>query len=224
MWVVAAAEVSCSRSTSTSRLIPGPFSGFLPPSDLAGGFRYRSTDLQPGELSSEAAENDGVRLRKVRMVELEGDARSPARSAHPASGLYEAPPDGIAHQRRRLVDVELVHQPRPVRLGGLRADPQQSRYVLGRLPFADHLQHLAFARRERIECRLGLGKVRLDDRSRHLRAQIDSTAGDLSDGLDEIRRRLALENVPLHAGSERFGDVLRLVVAGEEDDLDVLRY
>src|SRR2546425_7208912 len=68
--------------------------------------------------------------------------------AAPRSGLDEPAADGVADESGRLVDAQLRHDARPVGLGGLHADSQECRHLLGRLSFRHQLQNLALARSE----------------------------------------------------------------------------
>jgi hypothetical protein len=134
------------------------------------------------------------------------------------SGLDEASADRVTHQTRRFMDVELAHQPRSMGLGGLRADSQNFCNVLGRVAF-DHLKNLSFSWRERIRRQVRLGEIRLDHCAGDIRAQISSTAHQLLHCLDEIRRRLILQDISFDAHAKRLGHVLSLVVAREQDHL-----
>src|SRR5207245_3307790 len=136
-----------------------------------------------------------------------------------ASRLDEATADSVADESRGLVDVELPHQPGAVRLGGLRADPEDRRHVLRGPAFADHLQDLAFAWGERVDGNVGLAQVRLDDGAGDVRAQIDPSSPDLVDGLHEVGGRLVLQHVSLDPRAKSLADVLDLVVPGDQDGL-----
>src|SRR5205807_5877392 len=87
------------------------------------------------------------------------------------SGLDEAAPDRVADEARRLVDVELAHQPGPMRFGGLRADPQHLAYFLGGLALADQLKDLPLARGEQVRRIIRLGEVRIHHRARDDRSE-----------------------------------------------------
>src|SRR5207247_2803814 len=86
--------------------------------------------------------------------------------AVPRSGLDDAAADGVAHQSGRLVDAELRHDARPVRLGSLDADSEKGGDLLRGLPLRDQLQDLAFPRAERIGREVGLVAVRIAHRLR----------------------------------------------------------
>src|SRR5882762_9929080 len=63
--------------------------------------------------------------------------------------LRDAVPDRIAHQARRVMNIELLHELGAVRFDGLRADREPCRDRLGGMTFGDQLQYLALAYRER---------------------------------------------------------------------------
>src|ERR1700730_16455375 len=66
------------------------------------------------------------------------------------SQLDQPAADRVAHQARRLVDVELPHQPGSMRLGRLGADPEQPGDLFRGLPLADELEDLALSRSEQL--------------------------------------------------------------------------
>src|SRR5258708_22144299 len=57
-------------------------------------------------------------------------------------------PQRESHQLAGIVQVQLLHHPPAVRLDCVNTQTQLSRDILIRLPFRDHLEHLAFARRQ----------------------------------------------------------------------------
>src|SRR2546425_12436529 len=71
-----------------------------------------------------------------------------------ASGLDQATADGVADEPGGLVEAGLFHDPCPVGLRGLEADPQESGDLLCRLALGDKLQHLSLAGRQRVHGKL----------------------------------------------------------------------
>src|SRR2546426_9024970 len=71
---------------------------------------------------------------------LDGTGRTPG------SGSDQAFPDGVADETGDVVDVQLLHDTRAVKLGGFRGDPGQRRDPLGRFAFGHELGDLALTR------------------------------------------------------------------------------
>src|SRR6266576_6171965 len=61
----------------------------------------------------------------------------------PGSGSDQAFPDGVADQTGDVVDVQLLHEARAVKLGGFGGDREQRGDLLGRLAFGHELRDLA---------------------------------------------------------------------------------
>src|SRR5207247_2128874 len=61
----------------------------------------------------------------------------------PGSGSDQAFPDGVADQTGDVVDVQLLHDARAVKLGGFGGDREQRGDLLGRLAFGHELRDLA---------------------------------------------------------------------------------
>src|SRR2546429_9778663 len=61
----------------------------------------------------------------------------------PGSGRDQAFPDGVADQTGDVVDVQLLHEARAVKLGGFGGDREQRSDLLGRLAFGPELRDLA---------------------------------------------------------------------------------
>src|SRR6266566_71514 len=59
-------------------------------------------------------------------------------------GSHPTLADRVADQVRRVVNVELLHQAATMEFGGFHADVQHFGDLLGRFPFSDELQDLAF--------------------------------------------------------------------------------
>src|SRR5438445_9753870 len=83
-----------------------------------------------------------------------GPCRGPAFPRPGPSGLDQATADGVADEPGGLVDAGLFHDPCPVGLRGLDADPQELGDLLRRLALGDELQHLALAGRQRVRGKL----------------------------------------------------------------------
>ena len=71
------------------------------------------------------------------------------------------------------MDVELAHEPRPVRLRCFYADSQLHRNIFGGLSFADQLKDLALARGEGVRRYIGFRQISVHDRARYAGAQIN---------------------------------------------------
>src|SRR5437899_12179683 len=80
--------------------------------------------------------------------------------ALPASGLDDPPADGVADETGGPVDVELGHQPAPVRLGGLDGHSQERGSFLRRLALRNELQDLALPGTQRVRGEAAPGAVR----------------------------------------------------------------
>src|SRR2546430_8562340 len=66
-----------------------------------------------------------------------------AAGRRPGSGRDQALPDRIADQTGDVVDVQLLHDTRAVKLGGFGSDPEQRGDLFGRLAFGHELHDLA---------------------------------------------------------------------------------
>src|SRR2546422_10157779 len=71
---------------------------------------------------------------------LDGTGRTPG------PGRDYAFPDGVADQTGDVVDVQLLHDARAVKLGGLGGDREQRGDLLGRFVFRHELRALALPR------------------------------------------------------------------------------
>src|SRR5262249_25416243 len=132
-------------------------------------------------------------------------------------GLDEAPADGVADQTRRLVDVEPRHDPGPVILSRLDAHPQEPSDLLRRLSLRHELQDLMLSGTQRIGWKLSLRQVRLDHSPRDARAQVDPAAAHLLDRLNQVSRRLRLQDIAPDSRSQGVDHVGILGVHGQED-------
>src|SRR2546422_10811674 len=71
---------------------------------------------------------------------LDGTGRTPG------SGSNQAFPDGVADETGDVVDVQLLHDARAVKLGGFWGDREQRGELLGRFAFGHELRGLALTR------------------------------------------------------------------------------
>src|SRR2546422_848854 len=71
---------------------------------------------------------------------LDGTGRTPG------SGSNQAFPDGVADETGDVVDVQLLHDTRAVKLGGFGGDREQRGDLLGRFAFGHELRDLALTR------------------------------------------------------------------------------
>src|SRR4029077_14902141 len=94
--------------------------------------------------SSELSWSSRRQLGSYRTIRL----RSYASARH--LRLCHTAPDGIAHQARRFVNIELAHELRAVRLDRLGTDAKLRGDVLGRTALGDELQHLPLPHGESI--------------------------------------------------------------------------
>src|SRR5262245_54784293 len=64
--------------------------------------------------------------------------------------VHDSISDRIAHQAGRLVEIQLLHETRPMRLDRLRGDAEELGHRARGLSLGDELQDLALAGRERV--------------------------------------------------------------------------
>ena len=121
------------------------------------------------------------------------------------------------------MDRELLHHARAVRLGGLHADAERRRDLLGRVAFRDQLEHLAFAVGERVGGEFRLGHVRIDDGFGNARAQVNGAAQHFTDRREEVGRRLRFQYVAANARAQRFEHVGIVLVHREQHHLGARR-
>lgn len=112
------------------------------------------------------------------------------------SGPDHAATNGVAHQARGVVDLELPGQSHPMRLHRLDADAQEGGNLLHRLALGDQLQHLALPGAEGIGRRGGAVEMRPQDVPGHAGAQVQRPARHLADGAHQVLRRPRLQQVP----------------------------
>src|SRR5207249_2914604 len=132
--------------------------------DVAGGFgksRTGESGLGRAGSSGECGDESAARARR--------------------SDLDQTLTDRVANDAGGVGRVELLHDVRPVRLGGLHADAERLGDFLRGLAGRDQLQHFPLTRRERIGRQLRLRQIRLDDRPRDARAQVHHAVEHLVD-------------------------------------------
>src|SRR5213593_1373014 len=118
-----------------------------------------------------------------------------------------------------LVDVGFLHDPGPVGLCGLEADPQELGDLFRGLALRDQLEDLALPSRQRVARHLRLGQVRLDDGLGDSGAQVHHASQHLVDRPHQIARGLSLDDVALDARLERLQDVVVVRVHRQENGL-----
>src|SRR5215216_3902582 len=93
----------------------------------------------------------GTPARRLPWETLLGSAyaQSAGLPCAPASGLDDIVADGVAHQRRRGVEVQLAVSGRAMRLDRLHAQIEDRRNPLVAMALRNQLHDRAFARRER---------------------------------------------------------------------------
>ena len=117
------------------------------------------------------------------------------------------------------MNVELLHDPRAVGLGGLDADPQEVRDLLRGLPLGDELEDLELPGAQRVGRKIALGQIRLDDGARDAGTQVDRAPRNLADRMDQVGGRLRLQDAPTKSRLQGLEDVLVLAVHRQEDQL-----
>jgi len=108
--------------------------------------------------------------------------------------------------------VQLIHDPRPMRLRGSDADVEKARNIFRSLAFGDQLKDLALARGQLTVARDGFVQIGFDDRAGNRRTQIDSAVEDITDSLHQVRRSLSLDNIAVNSRSKSLEDVRVLPV------------
>src|SRR2546425_13294106 len=88
---------------------------------------------------------------------IRGHSRATVYSYFTSLDLGQTHANRVADDAGSIRRVELLHDPGPVGLDGLGADPEELGDLLRRLALGDKVQHLAFARRQRIG---GAGRLR----------------------------------------------------------------
>src|SRR6185369_7326818 len=103
-------------------------------------------------------------------------------------------------------------------LGGLQADAQTHRHLLGLLAFGDELQHLALPRCEWIGVQGFLVPVGLDENLRNAWTEVHAVTRNIADCAQQIGAGFGLDHVTMHTRVHRFDDVRTLLVHGQQDD------
>jgi hypothetical protein len=108
--------------------------------------RTRCTTVSEATLRRvEDALKVATELPKMCRGNMPGRRRQRITTAVAPSGGSQPPADRIAHEGRRLMNVQLPHQVDAMRLDGFHAQPQVRCDLLRRLPFRDPLDDLALA-------------------------------------------------------------------------------
>src|SRR2546427_3518428 len=138
-----------------------PGSGRRAPSRGApnSGRRFSTRSSKASSAPRNAMYSRSAALRSFSIPLAQTRRRYPAASLE----LDQATADRIADEASGAVDVGFPHDPGPVRLGGLEADPLELGDLFRGLALRDQLEDLALPRRQRVGRHLRLGQVRLDD-------------------------------------------------------------
>ena len=136
----------------------------------------------------------------------------------PGSRLDDAPPDGVANEAGRVVNLEFVHDSGSVGLGALHGEAQERGDLLRRVSLGKQLKRMALPGRQRIRRQIAAGQITVDDDPGHGGAQIDTAPGDHPYRLDQVFRGLGLDDIALDPRPEGGDDLVILGVHGQEDD------
>src|SRR5260370_20447545 len=113
---------------------------------MDGGNETWSLSIRPRSSAAAGSESSVVEASARRMG-VGGEDCYPGnftRFRDVGSGGDPALADRVADEVRRVVHVQLLHQTTAMEFGGFHADMQHFGDLLGRSPFADELQYLAF--------------------------------------------------------------------------------
>src|SRR3989442_2986970 len=111
---------------------------------------------------------------------LDGTGRTPG------SGSDQAFPDGVADQTGDVVDVQLLHDARAVKLSGFGGDREQRGDLLGRFAFGHELRDLALTRGQPAPVLRRGGPAGIHHGLRDARPHVETAARHLLDGLGEV--------------------------------------
>ena len=122
----------------------------------------------------------------------------------------------VAHELGAGLEAELLHDVRPVRLGGAHRDEQHLRDLLIRVAEREQAQHLALPVGERV-ARSPPGRVdlRLREPGAERRMHVAPTRSDLAHRLHDLGVGRLLQHVAARAGGERLANVRRIVLHRE---------
>src|SRR6266540_1958257 len=127
----------------------------------------------------------------------------------------------VAHQARRFVDVELLHDARPVEIRGPYADLHDGGDLLRGLSLGHEPQRLLLPARE-VETLCAARRLEgRDDRVGDAGTQVDAAAHDLLDRPEEIFGGLCLDDEPPDAIPQSLQHVMVRAVHREQDDADL---
>src|ERR1035437_5554254 len=95
--------------------------------------------------------------------------------------------NGVLHELRLIVDIELAHQVEFVGLDGFNAEIEGTRDLFDGFAFGQHFENLTLAFGERTETGLACGSTTLhaetiDQAGEQARAQVTAAARDFADG------------------------------------------
>ena len=126
----------------------------------------------------------------------------------------------VAHELGAARQPQLLHDVRPVRLGGAHGDEELLGDLLVRVPEREQAQHFALAVRKRIL--LGLPScvgVRGDQPRAELGVDVATATGNFANSRDDFDVGGLLEHVAARAGRECRTDVAWVVLHREDEDL-----
>src|ERR1039457_1671364 len=130
--------------------------------------------------------------------------------------------NGVLHQLRLIVDIEFAHQVEFVGLNRLYAEIEGTGDIFDGFAFGQHFENLALAFRERAETGLAGRSTALHAEIVHqagqqARAQATAAMRDFADGGQELFHRTVLQDVAAGSDVNALGQVVLVVVHGEED-------
>src|SRR5258706_3306237 len=159
------------------------------------GTLFRRRPLSPGQVRAvrEAGQSGDSRQSP------RGDTANAARGIARLSRVDDAGADRVADEAGDLVNPELLHEARPVRLRRLRRDAEELRHRTSRLPLRHELEHLALARGQRVDRDVVTAEGGLYDGARHAWRKIALAASHRVDRLHEIVRGLRLQHLAVRA-------------------------
>src|ERR1022692_530552 len=134
--------------------------------------------------------------------------------------------NGVLHELRLIVDIELAHQIEFVGLDGLYAEFEGAGDLFDGFAFGQHFENLALAFGERAETGLAGGSTALHaeivyQAGEQARAQATAAVRDFADGGQELFHRTVFQDVAAGPDIDALGQVVLVVVHGEEDHLGI---